>query len=251
MNSERVSEGMARREFLRVSSVAAVGVLAVTVADHPLLAAPAPLEPLLWVGYVPSLPAIGASTPIAFADALTAPDREFISRGARVTVHGGGRAVRHKTTRGGLSLDAIMPSPSREPEDFPHFHAWSVNGRDSYDSLSGRGRFTMPVMATTGLTFVVRHQTGLPDARVSSTPFSTTLSHGRGPKLQRGVYIVAMRESASDAAYDWRRVALVNVKGVYSIPDATFGYVILAVDYGDSELTSAVGPLASHETQAV
>lgn len=244
MNAERVSKGMPRREFLRISSVAAVGVIAVSVSDKALFAASAgSLDPLLSVGYAPSLPEKGFSTRLVSADSLSSPDPTFIRKGARVAIYGGQRAERNRTTIGGLAIDAVMPVRSRLPENYSRFNAWSVVGRDGMDSLSGFIQFTMPVIATTGLAFVVRHITGKPlpvsesqpALEAENTSFALSLSNGDGPKLQRGVYIVAMRESENESAPSWSRLSIVNNDGVYSVSGGNFAYAIVEVDYKADE----------------
>ena len=98
MKAKAASAGIPRREFLRISSVAAIGVAVVTMSDGNLFAATSSgIVPLMDVGYAPSLPAAGFSVPLSSADSILSPDPRFISTGARVSVVGAKRADRHAT----------------------------------------------------------------------------------------------------------------------------------------------------------
>ena len=93
--------------------------------------------------------------------------------------------------------------------------------------------------ATTGITFIARRTKPGADVE-SSVPApleadngTVTLSLGNvpGPKLQRGVYTFAFAESPSDRLGDWSSYVLAGQQGVWSIPGASFAYLILKVAY--------------------
>ena len=104
MKAKAVSAGIPRREFLRISSAAAMGLAVVAAGEGKLFAATSSgLVPLMGVGYAPSLPAAGFSIPLASADSILSPDPRFISTGARVAVVGAKRAAGHKNAPGGIA----------------------------------------------------------------------------------------------------------------------------------------------------
>src|SRR4051812_41950938 len=107
MKAKAVSAGIPRREFLRISSVAAIGVAVVTMSDGNLFAATSSgIVPLMDVGYAPSLPAAGFSVSLTDAESILSPDPRFISTGARISVIGAKRADRHLNAPGGIGVDA-------------------------------------------------------------------------------------------------------------------------------------------------
>ena len=223
-----------RREFLKLASVAAVGV---AFSERNLLAATTSgIVPLLGVGYAASLPRDGFSVPMADASTILSPDPTFISRAARVAVVGGARSKQHANSEGGVGMDAYFPITGRDAARYPRFSFWSVAG----NSQTGPVSFRIPVLATTGLPFVVRRlrPTNVKTALNTIPPLepetsAVTLSLGSvdGPKLTRGVYAFAFREEAGDSAPSWSRLSLINQKGQYSLTGVGVTYLLLQVDY--------------------
>jgi hypothetical protein len=87
---------------------------------------------------------------------------------------------------------------------------------------------------------MVKRQRPAPSQEASATPppiesevSPLTLSLGNvpGPKLARGVYVLAFREEDSDTMSNWSRLSLAHGDSGYYISGATFSYVLLNVDY--------------------
>ena len=223
-----------RRDFLRFSSCAAAGIAIATWSQRDAFAAAASTSPLLSIGYAPALPSIGASIRLSSADSILTPDANFLSRRARISSLGGGRGANAKNTNGGVAVDAVFPVFGDTSDDNPRFGFWSVSDADV---MSGRVRFEMPVRATTGLTFAVRDlkssddkKNGLPALTKDSSIMNLSFA-SFGMKLQRGVYVLAMRESTTDTAPDWRRFDLIRDANGCTIPNAPFAYLVLGIDY--------------------
>jgi hypothetical protein len=245
MKANAVSAGIPRREFLRISSVAALGVAVVTMSDGNLFAATSSgIVPLMDVGYAPSLPAAGFSMPLNSADSILSPDPRFISTGARVAVIGAKRADRHRNAAGGIGVDALFAARHRQPDNPLHFRFFSVNGRPDEDTISGPVAFNMPVPSTSGITLMVTRQRATQSKEASATPppiesevspLTLSLGNVAGPKLTRGVYVLAFREEDSDSMSNWSRLSLAHSENGYYISGATFSYVLLNVDYAPAE----------------
>jgi hypothetical protein len=230
---------MPRREFLRLSSVAAVGVAVVAFSEGSLFAASGNVDPLLGVGYTPDVPKNGFSVSMADATTVLSPDPTFISRGARVRVIGSASPLK---TDGGFGVDAFFPLRGRDKGKLPRFSFWSAtSGRPEGTTASGGISFHMPVLATTGIPLVVRRLRPMPNAasravppmEPESTPLTLSLGNVEGPKLQRGVYAIALREQQSDSVPSWSRTMLLNQNGVYTLSGTSVSYVLLQVSYED------------------
>ena len=231
MSTTPPSASMDRRRFL---TTAALGVTAVALANKSVFAASsANVSPLLSIGFAAALPADGASVRLTDAASLYLPDPAFLSRGARVSVVGSARGAKHAGEPGGVAVDAVMPTLGSQPS---RFRFWGAADSGTSGNLS----FAVPVVPTSGINFIARHQkqstkkeetaTTAP-ADVDPAPFTLSLGSAAGPKLQRGVYVVALRESPSDLLTDWSRFSIVSNHGSYSIPGADFAWVILKIDY--------------------
>jgi hypothetical protein len=231
-----------RRQFLKLASVAAVGV---AFSERRLFAAASSgIVPLIGVGYAASLPEDGFTVPMADASTILSPDPTFISRGARVTVVGASRAKQYASTAGGIGVDAYFPITGREAANFPRFAFWAAaNG-----AMTGPLSFRMPALATSGLAFVVRRLrptagdgklNTVPALETETSPLTLSLGNADGPKLARGVYALAFREENGDSVPSWSRTLLMRQNGQYSLSGVTgVTYVLLQVDY-DQELAVA------------
>jgi hypothetical protein len=244
MKVKSVSAGVPRREFLRISSVAAVGVAIVTMSDGNLFAATSSgIVPLMDVGFAPSLPAAGFSIPLNSATSILSPDPRFISTGARIAVVAARRADRHRNEPGGIGVDALFATNHRQPDNPAHFRFFSVSGRPDADTISGPVGFNMPVPSTSGVTLMVKRQRPTPQEPSATpppiesevSPLTLSLGNVAGPKLTRGVYVFAFREEDSDSMSNWSRLSIANGDGGYYIAGATFSYMILNVDYAPAE----------------
>jgi hypothetical protein len=239
-----VAKGIPRREFLRVGSFAVLGV-AVAMNETKLFAAAngSGIVPLMGVGYAPSLPQPGYSIPLASADAILSPDPRFIGSGARISVIGAARAASHGNALGGIAVDALFSVSHRRPDDPLRFSFFSINGHADHDAVSGATSFTIQVPSTGGVPFLVRRvrpaiqkeSTEQPPLEPEVTPLTLSLGNVAGPKLARGVYVLAFREEDSDGMKDWGRMAIARTDTGYVISGATFSYLILNVDYADAE----------------
>jgi hypothetical protein len=243
MKADAASTGIPRREFLRISSAAAMGLAVVAIGEKKLFAATSSgIIPLMDVGYAPSLPASGYSVPLASASSILSPDPRFISSGARVAVVAAKRAASHASAPGGIAVDALFPVSHRRPDDPMRFGFFSMNGRADGDAVSGPLAFTVQVPSTSGVSLVVRRQRPTSETELTAQPplepevSALTLSLGNvaGPKLARGVYVLAFREEEGDSMPDWRRMSVAPAETSYVISGATFSYLILNVDYADA-----------------
>jgi hypothetical protein len=218
---------MDRRRFLTTT---AMGVTAFALTRKDVFAAnSSSFSPLMSIGFAPALPASGSSTRLADAASLYLPDPAFLSRGARVTVIGSARGPKHAGEPGGVAVDAAMPALRTTPA---RFRFWSA----ADNGISGNLSFVVPVVATSGINFVARRmkQTTKKEAMaatapadVDPAPFTLSLGSAAGPKLQRGVYVVALRESPGEVLTDWSRFTI----AANGIPGADFAWVILKIDY--------------------
>jgi hypothetical protein len=244
MKAKGVSNGIPRREFLRISSAAALGVAVVAVSEGKLFAASSSgIVPLMDVGYAPSLPLPGYSVPLASAASILSPDPHFIGSGARISVVGAKRAASHANAPGGIAVDALFQVAHRNPENPVHYRFFSVSGRPDAEATSGPLGFTIQPPATSGVSFLVRRQRptnqpaseAVPPIEAETSPLTLSLGNVAGPKLARGVYALAFREENADSMASWNRMALAPVDGGgYVISGATFTYLLLNVDYADA-----------------
>jgi hypothetical protein len=244
MKAKAVSAGIPRREFLRISSAAAMGLAVVAASEVKLFAATSSgVVPLMGVGYAPSLPGTGFSIPLASADSILSPDPRFISTGARIAAVGAKRAAGQKNVAGGIAVDALFPVSHRQDSDPLRFRFFSIAGRPDQDSISGPLSYTVQVPSTSGVSLVVRRQR--PAAETTSntppaletevTPLTLSLGNVAGPKLTRGVYVLAFREEAADTmSSNWNRFSLASGDAGYYVSGATFSYLILNVDYAEA-----------------
>ncbi|HXH90731.1 MAG TPA: hypothetical protein VNN25_04050 [Thermoanaerobaculia bacterium] len=238
-----VANGIPRREFIRLGSFAVLGAAVLSKAETNLLGATSEsgIVPLMGVGYAPSLPLQGYSNPLASANSILSPDPRFISSGARVSVIGAARAASHANAAGGIAVDALFAVSHRRPDDPLRFSFFSINGRTDHDDVTGPISFMIQVPSTGGVPFVVRRlrptiqkeSTEQPSLEPEVAPLTLSLGNVAGPKLTRGVYVLAFREEDSDGMSDWSRMAIARVDTGYVISGATFSYLILNVDYAD------------------
>jgi hypothetical protein len=242
MISKRVSKPIPRREFLRISSSAALGIAASGLIDPMSLFAATPNLPLLSIGYASAIPTAGRQAPLAAAaTAILSGDPSFLRRSARVKVAGFARGAKHVTDPGGVELDAIYPVLSYRPENYPRFMAWSFNGPAADSANGGPIVFNVPVTATDGLQFLVHRlkpnskptdvkKPNAPDA-AEQNRVQLAVNSGGDAKLARGAYVFAFREGGDDTAPNWPRLAVANNDGFLTVPGIGLSYAVLTVDY--------------------
>ena len=215
---------MDRRSFI---STTALGITGIALSHKTAFAAATGFSPLISIGFAPALPANGTSVRLADAMSILVPDPTFISRGALVTVAGSARAAKHAGDPGGVAVDAVMSK---------RFSFWAAADNGTSSNLA----FAAPVIATSGIDLVARRMkqttkkeetSSTPPADVDPVPFTLSLGSAAGPKLQRGVYVVALRESPSETVADWSAYSIVASNGAYSIANAGFAWVLLKIDY--------------------
>ncbi|HJW91986.1 MAG TPA: hypothetical protein VJ901_00070 [Thermoanaerobaculia bacterium] len=149
-------------------------------------------SPLLSVGYVRDLPA--TSTRLSSASGTT-PGGSM-----RVTIVGGARADAYRAQSGGVAVDLVSASGQR-------VCFWSA----SKTSVGGYASTVLPSVSLSVKSLTAKSESVLGISRP-------------------GVYVIAVRESTSDAAPDWNRLDLVHQGSRYLIPGATFSYALLKVE---------------------
>lgn len=232
------SRKVARREFLKTGSAAALGLTVFAVSPGRIFASEPDgrgMAPLLGVGYASSVPEPGGAVRLIPADYALAGDPTFISRGARVAIRSSSRAVREHRQRGGVAIDVTHPAFGYAPEKYPRFRAWSyLKDENDVDNVAGPIAFTVPVTATQGLQLVVRRVSINPDEPASEAPLSLTLGSASGEmKLQRGLYVVAFREGPGDSIPSWSSHSVSSEGGQLVVNTTMFSYAVLTVDFAD------------------
>jgi len=230
------SRKVARRDFLKTSSAAAVGLSAVAFSPGSLFAAPSSendFAPLLGVGYAQSAPEAGQSVRLAPADRALVGDPSFISRSARVTIHTFARAASREGKPGGAAIDVIHPAIGYAPDKYPRFRAWTyATDKNSVDNVGGAIAFTVPVTATQGLQFAIRRVPVESNGPAKEIPLALTLSSESGAfKLQRGIYVIAFREENRDSVPSWSTLSVSSKGGQYLVDTKAFSHAILTIDY--------------------
>jgi len=230
------SRKVARRDFLKTGSAAAVGLTAVALSPKSLFASPSSendLVPLLSVGYAPTAPEAGQSVRLASADRALAGDPSFISRGARVAIHSFARAAAREGKPGGAAIDVVHPAIGYAPDKYPRFRAWTyATDKNSVDNVGGAIAFTVPVTATQGLQFAIRRVPFDGNGLAKEMPLALTLSSESGAlKLQRGIYVIAFREENRDSVPSWSAHSVSSKGGQYLVDTKAFSYAVLTIDY--------------------
>jgi hypothetical protein len=202
-----------RRDFLRYSSTAAAGFAIAAMSQSSLFAAPQSGEPLLSVGFAPAIPR--DSVRLSSASRILSPDPTFLSRNLRLRIFGGGRAARYQQLSGGVAVDAIYPTGNR-------VLFWSATRY----CTTGGASLVLPVESANGVSLSVRNLTA-----ATESILDLGLLTKSNPKLRRGIYVVAVRESANDAAPDWSRFDLVRDGDRFFVANAPVSYAVLYADY--------------------
>jgi hypothetical protein len=234
-----------RREFLKVTTFGIVaGALNPGILSAARLLKRNPGgEPLLAIGFAENAPKAGESVALQSASSLLTGDPTFISRGVRLTFDSFSRAPKYRDQlAGGAAVDVIFPANSYTPDKLPRFRAWSFLGREDGDTASGPISFTVPVTATDGLQLVVRRtsredvETAKNSPRGSATGDESAApfifgTDSRFAKLQRGVYVLAFRETVDDVVAGWSPFRLTNRNGALALNPVTVSHVVVSVDY--------------------
>lgn len=238
MKSRTGSSEMHRRQFLQFSSAAVLGMAAGGLLPT-VARADETTSPLLSIGYADSYPEGGKRVALMSASSLLTGDASFLSRRATIAICGNGRSGQHDNP--GINLDAVFPVYSRTEANYARFRSWSFSDREDGTSyVAGGSKFTMPVTAN-GIQFILsRNHRSRPQKASDAIPELSneremvTLSLGTSsgaPKLQRGIYVFALREDAADAQPTWDRLYAEWKDSSLVVPNARFSYVAVAVDY--------------------
>ncbi len=199
------------------------------------------------------------------AERLRTGDREFLRRGARVTIHGVVEAEKtwSQPELDALSVFAVFSLPGGEPHETIRHHVWDLE-KTPVVNRGAAVSFTMPILEETGLRLAVQRYDGMQSltgryiktrlygaqpswasARTSSRDVLLSVrprpgSHG----LRRGVYFIAglahgsatpsswnglqFRASGEESEIHCRRLAR---RGLSGPQPANFDYLVVSVDY--------------------
>ena len=231
-------EKLPRREFLRLgvyTAAAAAGSGLLGGVDSLFAASSDGLDPLLSVGYVANPPENGTSARLVDAGVISSGDPLFLSRSALVTITDYSRAAKYRGGVSGNEIDAVYPAHGYTPEKFPKFRAWIAVTRSGEEPSAANARFTLPVTSDGGALFAIRR---LNSGSGNGAPWTDSLLRfslgveSGTLKLQRGVYVVAFRESPSDSVPNWAGYRIGRANGAFTIsPAAPFSYVVVSIDY--------------------
>ena len=201
-----------RRDFLLISSVAAVGIATVGVSAGPLnpLVRVDGVDPILSVGFA----AVDAVRTVS-AETLRFGDASF-AHAARLTVHGLWRAESQAAAQA-VHVSAFYPNGSdRRP-----FMAWSSGA-----STAPRVSFTMNFAGQESMALGIERERlvssrfrrsrfgrvlaskDVPDAAVIERSGGLTTFGNAGMKLRQGTYFFALRSAKSDRTPDWASISV-------------------------------------------
>lgn len=251
---------LGRRDFLVLSSAAAVGLAATNVQSEVLNLGAAPM-PMLSVGYWNgSLDELKAESEgpsrrrVVDASKLVAADGSLSDGLARITVHGFWRPGNQATPLS-FAMRAYYPALDAATGERASAIAWSWthNAR-----VSNTGRFVAPVGETLDVAFErggntesaaprrIKQFLGLAAQATRRTEPVTMTSRtfAQGPKLRRGVYFVALAETDRDRVPSWGSIAVqpgpsaidaksngpLRISTLGGFEPARFSYVVLSVD---------------------
>jgi hypothetical protein len=240
-NAKKLS--LDRREFVKVGSLAAVGLALQPGLLHAAVGATA--LPILSVGYSDSVPEVaGQSFHLRAAKDLLFGDPSFLSRSARIRIGTFSRATRFANLPGGVDVDVVFPSYGFEPDAYPRVQAWGFRRDGWMQSTSGSLSMTVPVTSTEGLQMFFHRPAAASRGRAVRTgaqPAAATSSSmlrldtgvtSNVLKLQRGAYVVALRETDDEREPNWgAQILSRDQSGLLLNSLATFTYLIVTVDY--------------------
>lgn len=180
------------------------------------------------------------------AAALPQGDFEFLRAGVQVNVAGMTSSVRFPGLCS-LDLRAHFNASLDGGNELVPFGAWSYRN-DGVEKVSPGIRFQMPIQPETGLAFSIETETektgrirGVRTGGALSKreAFGSISLSGRGAKLLRGVYFLAISESPvawGDYEFVTRRDTVTSRelvrKGLTGLAQADFPYVVVTLDHG-------------------
>lgn len=183
------------------------------------------------------------------AESLSQGDPRFARSGARVRILG---MIPNDARKVGNLASLSIDLHNRPYHDVP-YHAWSFENA-ALLSIGQANGFTVPIDAGHGMTLAF----GIGDgARAEKRIFTrfTLGSEGGTVKLRRGVYLISWRGPGARPMPSWRKhqvlalevekdlaegteVLFRTVQRHTRMPSADLAYVLIAVDYGDDEVTT-------------
>jgi hypothetical protein len=274
-NSDRATATpflMERRQFILTTAAGMAGLMALSPAK--LFAdAPADSSPLLSVGFwnahlaptrTGGVITSWSSLNVQAGREITSSDPTFLRAGAEVQVLGYWRPAARRAAPLSVTFDALFTNPAGG--DKLPFFAWSYASAAGVESSAGPVRFRLPVGASDALDLrVTRRPPVTPvTATTSRRKVVTTAIGNTGTtraevtsfsinglpdtqRLQRGVYFIAVRESASEALPDWSAVrvidpdkdhiavdlkttGLLRQNGLLDSQEVPFSYLVVAIN---------------------
>ena len=233
--------GVARRDFLKLGSLAVAGVAGAGFPSFAFGALRKLPASLLSPGYAAAEPEEGAIEWLTPAERLLSGDPAFISRDARVTVRSSSRAASQNGKIGGAAIDVVFPALGYQPESYPTYRAWTFR-QDQYTYGASAGvSFRVPIEATSGLPllFTRLKTSAVSETAPSGVPVPDEMlrlslgSASNAPKLRRGIYVIAYGEDGARGVTNWSTVPITRRGNDIVVPDAQFSYVVLKIDYAD------------------
>ena len=236
-----------RRDFLRLGGVAMVGIATTAVAEntaHGIASAfiTQPL-PILGIGYCN--PESAHPDRVIAAEHLSSGDSRFRDRAVSLGVRSFHRAEQHEGSPLSVGLNIHFKDDAR-------FIAWRSAARGSRRTngsplkalvaVDENDTLTLSLDSMTQTSPLARRVLGNEETRieesVATLGFGSSSSHA---KLRRGIYIVAFRESARDAAPSWGSLRYDSTSAASPLRAATvigsrpapFSYMILSAEYGE------------------
>ena len=230
-----------RREFLKAGSIAAVGLALPASLLH--AAAPGDPLPILSVGYAADIPEkIGTGIRLHSAKDLLFGDPLFLRNSARLRIGTFSRFARYADLPASVDVQIVFPSYGFAAADYPEVHAWQFRQATGVGSASQSVAMTVPVTSTEGLQLLFRRPkttrgravaSGAPAPEKSTSTLRLDTGVGSNVlKLQRGAYVVALRETDNEREPNWD--AQVLVRGDHGLrlnSSGTFTHLILTIDY--------------------
>jgi hypothetical protein len=227
---------LARREFMKLSSVAVAGLAASSLPSAAFGALRGLPKALMTAGFSAVEPKEGEVVWLTPAERLLSGDSQFISRDARVTICSSVRAASQSVKAGGSAIDFVFPALGYQPDAYPTYRAWSYRQDGSSQYPSAAVAFRVPIVATQGLQLVfsqtIESKQAKPATAAESMLALSLGSSSSNPKLQRGTYVVAYSDYGDNAAQpNWSVVPITRQGNKIIVPDAKFSYLLLSVDY--------------------
>jgi hypothetical protein len=225
---------MERRQFIASTAIGMAGLWA--FSPSALMAAP-PTDPLpllsigFWKAHASLTKSGGlisswSSLNVQPANEVTSSDPTFLRAGAEVQVLGYVRPAPRRGVPLSIGFDALYTNP--QGGDKLPFLAWSYASVSTGETSGGPSRFLLPVGASDALDLrvtrrppvqssttassrrrVVTAAVSSDETRAEVTSFSINGLPGT-QKLQRGVYFIAVRETAAEPLPDWSGVEVAD-----------------------------------------